>query len=101
MAQMEATKFPTLHLVLFNWIYLEKHCRDRPSDTRLLRALKAVTREVMRKRFHHLHDFHYMAACLNPNYKNLEKLCKDEVKRGQIFTSMRTLIDRLIPENVG
>lgn len=67
----------TINEVLLWHIKLNKHCNDEPEDSDILKDLKQIARNSIKKRFI-IDDLHKIGLFLDPNFKSLKFLSKSE-----------------------
>lgn len=89
--EIEQSKRPTLYLV-WTWIIrFNEHLAINRSDSRLLKVLKTVASKYLKENFV-FHNFFKIAVFLHPLCKGLQKFCKNEQEKEEIYSLTKSMM---------
>lgn len=96
--EIEATKRPTLHLVVPWHFRILHHCQASSADSVFISQLKITAVEYFSSNVaNHITDFHKVATFLCPTFKPLRMYHSTNIKN-QIIDTAREMLAKLLPE---
>lgn len=76
---VEATRHPTLHKVIPNFLLIDEHLQSKTSDPSCLNEIKGIVREYWHSNIeNHITMYHKVALFLHPKTKGLRTMTYDE-----------------------
>lgn len=82
--------YPTIHEYVLWYKKLIKQCEANMSDSEVIIDLKRNTQEALNKRFHPS-SLHYLGLFLNPPYKKLQFLSKEQ--RDHVISTVKAMLE--------
>lgn len=98
--EVEATKRPTLHLVVPWYFRLLRHCQASSTDSVVISQMKIVAIEYLTSNIaNHITSYHKVATFLCPTLKPLRMYASSSTKN-EIIDTARDMLARLVPEEL-
>lgn len=98
--EIEATKRPTLHLVVPWFFRIKLHCQPSSADNVLISQIKIVATEYLTSNIaNHISDYHKVATFLCPTLKPL-RMYSSSSEKNEIIDTTRDMLSRLVPDEL-